>query len=182
MPAEPSPSPTPNNLSEWTVLVGRVSGRWSHSDLKIQPFSPVEGRFAQGQQVAIDWKGANGVGGKRLLTILKSYPKGHAVIADCGLSTDEVEAVQGAQLWIHPSMRPTPPEGEFYYDQLIGLRVRSESGRDLGEIEDVLESKAHMIYVTPRAMIPGVEEIVVSIDFEAKLVTVRDMPGLTDEG
>lgn len=162
-----------SDLDAWNILVGRISGRWDRSLLKVAPFSKVPGRFAEGKEFAVDWQGA-----KRLLKIRSSQLKAGSFVLDCGLSGEEADALKGASVWVHPSMRPAPPEGEFYYDQLIGLRVVTEEGRDLGEIEDVLESKAHMIYVTPRAMIPGVEEIVLDVDFAINQVTVKDVPGL----
>ena len=170
------PSQDLDNLDEWDVIVGRVAGHWDRALLKVQPFSEVHGRFGVGKEVAVDWKG-----GKRRLKIRTSQLKAGSYLLDCGLSGEEAQALKGAHLWIHPSMRPAPPPGEFYYDQLIGLRVVTQSGRDLGEIEDVLESKAHMVYVTPRAMIPGVEEIVLEVDFEKRQVLVSDVIGLEDE-
>jgi 16S rRNA processing protein RimM len=161
------------DASAWNIIVGRVTGHWDRALLKVAPFSEVPGRFASGKQIAVDWQGA-----KRLLDIRSAQFKGGAFVLNCGLSSEDAQALKGAHVWIHPSMRPAPPEGEFYYDQLIGLRVVTEEGRDLGEIEDVLESKAHMIYVTPRAMVPGVEEIVLSVDFETRQVLVKDVPGL----
>ncbi len=169
-------NPDLSDLLQWSVLVGRVVGRWDRTLLKVAPFSEVPERFAQGKELAVDWKG-----GKRRLKIQASEFKAGSFVLDCGLSTEEADALKGVSLWIHPSMRPAPPEGEFYYDQLIGLRVVTEEGRDLGEIEEVLESKAHMIYVTPRAMIPGVEEIVVEVSFEKNQVLVKDVPGLEQD-
>ncbi|MDQ3812579.1 MAG: hypothetical protein M3347_01355, partial [Armatimonadota bacterium] len=58
------------------------------------------------------------------------------------------------------------------------LRVRTESGEDLGEIEEILEGPAHDVYATAHAMIPGHADFIVSTDFENKLLIVRDVPGL----
>jgi len=176
MPAMPENQDSLSDLAEWSILVGRVVGRWDRALLKVSPFSPVPDRFAVGKQLAVDWKG-----GKRRLTVGASDFRAGSFVLDCGLEAEEADALKGASLWIHPTMRPDPPEGEFYYDQLIGLRVVTEEGRDLGEIEDVLESKAHMIYVTPRAMIPGVEEIVLEVSFDKRQVLVRDVPGLEQD-
>jgi 16S rRNA processing protein RimM len=163
------------DLSSWDIIVGRVAGRWDRALLKVAPFSEVPDRFAPGKEIAVDWQGK-----KRRLKIQSSQFKGGSWMLDCGLSAEDADAMKGASVWIHPSMRPAPPPGEFYYDQLIGLRVVSQSGRDLGEIEDVIESKAHMIYVTPQVMVPGVEEIVLEVDFEARQVLVSDV--LAEEG
>ena len=158
-----------DDLENWTVLVGRVSGHWNRADLKIQSYSPVEDRFAVGKTIAVDWQG-----GKRLLKIRASRAQGHAWICDCDLSPADAQAMKGAQLWIHLSMRPELPEGEFYFDELLGMQVQTHSGRELGQIEEILESKAHPIYVTAQAMFPGVPELIVSTDFAAKLLIVRD--------
>lgn len=163
-----------DDLSTWDVLVGRVSGRWDKAALKIKPFSPVPERFAAGSRLCAV------VDGRRsLLSIRSSRPSGHSVIADCGFSTaEEAERFEGAELFIHPSMRPVLAEDEFYLDQLFGMKVVTESGEDLGKIEEILETKAHNVYVTPHAMIPGHADYIVKTDLENRLLVVRDMPGL----
>lgn len=163
-----------DNLATWNVVVGRISGRWDRAGLKIQPFSTVPDRFAVGKSFCVVQNG-----NQRKLTIASSRKSGGSFIVDCGISTtEEAEALRGAELLIHHSQRPKLPPDEFYLDELIGLRVRTENGDDLGEIKEVLESKAHLIYVTPHAMIPGVPEFIVSTDWDAKVLTVRDIPGL----
>jgi 16S rRNA processing protein RimM len=176
-PAPPDASDI-DDLTTWNVVVGRISGRWDRAGLKLQPFSTVPDRFAVGQSFCINQNGT-----PRQLTIVTSRKSGGSFIVDCGISTvEEAEAMRGAELLIHPSIRPTLPDDEFYLDELIGLRVKTESGDDLGEIEEILESKAHLIYVTPQAMIPGVPEFIARTDWHDKVLWVRDIPGLrTDE-
>jgi 16S rRNA processing protein RimM len=163
-----------DDLTTWNVVVGRVSGRWDKASLKVQPFSETPGRFAAGARLC-----AVSGNQRQLLNVKSARQSGHSWILDCGLSTQAAaEALHGAQLFIHPSMRPALPPGEFYLDELLGLRVRTEAGEDLGEIEEVLETPAHDIYVTPLAMIPGHADFVVETDFENKVLVVRDIPGL----
>jgi len=170
----PSSPETLQDLETWNVLVGRVSGHWDRANLKVKPFSTSPGRFAAGAKLCAIF------GGRRhLLEIKSSRASGHSWILDCGLTlTAEAMALHGAELFIHPSMRPPLPDGEFYIDDLLGLRVQTEAGDDLGEIDEVLETPAHDVYVTPMAMIPGVSEFVVRTDWENKLLIVRDVPGL----
>lgn len=172
-----SSSVTPQDLETWTVLVGRVSGHWDKANLKVKPYSTTPGRFAAGARLCAV------AGNKRqLLEVRSSRASGHSWILDCGLqTTEQATALHGAELYIHPSMRPPLPEGEFYIDDLMGLRVQTEAGEDLGEIEEVLETPAHDVYVTPLAMIPGVAEFVVTTDWEKKILVVRDVPGLRIE-
>ncbi|RYG66077.1 16S rRNA processing protein RimM, partial [bacterium] len=96
-------------------------------------------------------------------------------------STEVAENLIGAELSIDKSMRPQTQDGEFYVDELFGVRVVSESGVDMGEIEEVLETPNHDVYVTPKAMIPAHPDFIVSRDLEAKVITVRDVEGLLTE-
>jgi len=163
-----------DDLTTWNVVVGRVSGRWDKAALKVQPFSETPGRFDVGARLC-----AVSGNQRQLLNVKAARRSGHAWILDCGLSTaDAAEALKGAQLFIHPSLRPALAADEFYLDELLGLRVRTEAGEDLGEIEEVIETPANDIYVTPLAMIPGHADFVVETDFENKVLVVRDIPGL----
>ncbi len=162
------------NFDEWNVLVGRVRGHWNKSDLKIQPFSQAEGRFSAGARLL-----AVSGGQKRLLEVRKTQKIAHHWICDCGLaSTAEALALTAAELFVHPSMRPALPEGEFYLDELLGFEIVTENGENWGEIEEVLEGPAHNVYVTACAMIPGHPDFIVASDWEKKILTVRDVPGL----
>jgi 16S rRNA processing protein RimM len=71
-------------------------------------------------------------------------------------------------------MRPVLPEGEFYTDQVLGMKVLTETGHDLGEVEEVLETPAHDIYCTSQVMIPAVPEYILKRDFESNVITIPD--------
>ena len=163
------------DINNWDVLVGRVKGRWDHARLRIAPFSEVEGRFGAGAELCV----APQSGARRLLKVREAEWKNGAWICDCDLLTsEEAEALKGADVFVDSSMRPELPPGEFYVDQLLGMRVQTEDGEDWGEIEEILESAAHPTLVTARAMIPDVPEWVIGIDGEARIVTVKGDPGL----
>lgn len=75
------------------------------------------------------------------------------------------------------------PEGEFYWYQLLGCRVVLTSGRELGEVCDLVETGAHDVLVvrgkdgreflvpTARALLPG-------IDLDQGRLVAEDVPGL----
>ncbi len=165
----------PSDIKNWDVLVGRVKGRWDHAKLRIAPFSQAAGRFGQGAVLCV----APEEGARRLLKVRESEWKNGAWICDCDLRTsEEAEALKGADILIDRSMRPELAPGEFYSDQLIGMRVQTENGEDWGEIEEILESSAHETFVTARALIPDVPEWVLRVDGQTRIVTVKSDPGL----
>ena len=163
------------DFNDWDVLVGRVKGRWDHAKLRIQPFSEVEGRFGAGATLCV----APVEGPRRLLKVRESNLKNGLWICDCDLLTsEEADALIRGDVFVDASMRPALGPGEFYSDQIIGMHLVTESGDDLGEIEEILESPANDIYVTAQAMVPDVPEWIVRIDGEKRAVIVRDDPGL----
>lgn len=165
---------TTEDLQSWDVLVGKIVGRWDHASVKIQPLDASPNRFDVGSQLCIDFKGE-----RRVVGVLSSARQGKGVVCDFGFATvEEAEALKGATLWIHRSMRPALPEGEWYLDQMIGLQVQTETGEDMGEIQEVLETSAHNVYVTPIAMIPAHADFIISTDWQARVLTVRYLPGL----
>jgi 16S rRNA processing protein RimM len=163
------------DLSMWDVLVGRVVGRWDRASLKIAPIDASENRFAAGSKLCLETPD----GARRLVGVLSSKAQGKSWVCDCGLSTlEQAEALLNSTLWVHRSMRPVLPEGEFYLDEVLGLRVQTQSGEDWGEVEEVLETPAHNVYVTRAAMIPAHPEFIVETDWNNRVLIVRDVPEL----
>jgi 16S rRNA processing protein RimM len=166
----------PSDPTEWQVLAGRVKGTWDKAFLRLIPYNDVPGRFDIGTRFAVHKPKP------QLLQIKAWRLKDNAIIVDVGLETTaEANALVGQEIFIHGSMRPPLPEDEFYLDEALGMRVVLEDGEELGEIEEIIETSAHDVYVTPRAMIPVVPEFIIEQDFEKRVVTVRRWEGLVSE-
>ncbi len=162
------------DLATWDVLVGNVIGDWDRANLKVKPFSDAPGRFAAGARFCVEQNGK-----RRLLTVRTSRAIGHTFILDVGLNAAaEAQSLKGAELLIHRSMRPPLPAGEFYVTDVLGMKVITENGDDWGEVEEILETPAHDVYVTASAMIPSHDEFVVRRDWDNRVLVVRDVPGL----
>ncbi len=73
-------------------------------------------------------------------------------------------------------------EGEYFLFQLIGVRVETESGEQLGQIVEVIETGANDVYVVrgPRGevLLPAVDDVVLELDMESKRMIVHLLPGL----
>ena len=76
---------------------------------------------------------------------------------------------------------PLPP-GQYYRFQLLGLMVRSSDGQDLGPITDLLTAPENDVYVVRGAygevLIPAIDDVVLAVDLDARVVTVEIVPGL----
>ncbi len=78
------------------------------------------------------------------------------------------------------------PEGVHYIVDLIGLKVVSEDGVEIGVISDVFNTGANDIYDVKREgkknlLLPVIDDVVKEIDIDGGTVTVHLMEGLDDE-
>lgn len=72
-------------------------------------------------------------------------------------------------------------EDEYLIADLIGLKVVTSEGEELGTIREVLSPAGHDIYVVQgkdEILIPAVAEFIQSIDLEIRVVTVRLIEGM----
>jgi 16S rRNA processing protein RimM len=75
-------------------------------------------------------------------------------------------------------------DGEFYYYQVVGLKVRTQAGDEVGTIAQVFFSGGHDIWVVRRGqkeyLIPVTEEIVRSIDIADGQAIIEPIAGLLE--
>jgi 16S rRNA processing protein RimM len=98
---------------------------------------------------------------------------------DLAGSREEAIALQGRELLASGEALDEQPH--YRVGDLLGLPARTASGRDLGEVADVLETPAHEVLVLrapsrPDVLVPLVDELVSVAD---GVLTVVD--GLLDE-
>jgi 16S rRNA processing protein RimM len=98
---------------------------------------------------------------------------------------NDAEQEVGADLFIdmqEPDVKLPDYELPF---QVMGMHVKTEDGRDLGHITDVIASPGQNVYeVTAgnggKVLIPAVDAFIVARNFDDGEMTVRPIPGLLD--
>jgi 16S rRNA processing protein RimM len=93
------------------------------------------------------------------------------------------ERLRGLMLMVRIEDAVPLEEGEFYLYQVLGVRVHTEDGIDLGVITEVLETGANDVYVVSggplgEVLIPVLPEVILSTDIPEQLITVRVPEGL----
>ncbi|MDP9295998.1 MAG: ribosome maturation factor RimM [Actinomycetota bacterium] len=101
------------------------------------------------------------------------------------------QSLQGVYLTIPRSASPELPAGSYWPYELEGCAVRTEAGRELGTIAEVIHTQANDVWAARSAatddsdsvevLIPALRDVVISVDVGAREVVVRDVPGLTIE-
>jgi 16S rRNA processing protein RimM len=81
--------------------------------------------------------------------IVRGKRQGQLVVAtiDGVESRDQAEALIGSQLYIMPDQLPELDSDDYYWSELIGMRVDSIAGEYLGDITDMMETGADDVMV-----------------------------------
>ncbi|MBB4823954.1 16S rRNA processing protein RimM [Sporosarcina luteola] len=74
-------------------------------------------------------------------------------------------------------------EGEFYYHEIIGCTVYTDTGVDLGKVTEILETGSNDVWtVTPEKgkphYIPYIADVVKVVDIEEKKIIIEPLEGL----
>ncbi len=100
------------------------------------------------------------------------------------VSLEQAQALCDSVLSVEDHVLPPLQDGEFYYYQVIGLDVVTNTGEPIGSIAHVFFTGGHDVWVvrqgTTEHMIPVTDEIVRSIDLAGKRAVIKPLPGLLE--
>jgi len=166
----------------WSLVIGRVTAPFgTKGAVRVKPETDFPERFRDLEEVCLEL--LEGQERRCHVAAARITPKGIILSLQECQDRDQAAALRGAWVKVRPSMAPPLPEGSYWVHQIIGLRVFTEEGEDLGEVTEVILSPANDVYVTPAAMIPAVREMVRKIDLETGCMVVSLPPeyGREDE-
>ena len=94
----------------------------------------------------------------------------------------QAAALRGATVMVVAAALPPAEPSEFYYFQAIGCEIVTTTGLPVGIIEEVFSNGANDIWVvrdrSAEHLVPVIEDIVKSIDWDARRVIIEVVPGL----
>jgi 16S rRNA processing protein RimM len=182
-----TPTPAPANtvpaLPGDAVEVGRILGAWGiKGGIKVKPFAAdVQALFSCKRwylQPAEPPRPTppNAPPLPPLLRVLQAREHADGVVATAQEVPDRTaaEALQGARVFVSRASFPTPPDGEFYWVDLIGLTVRNREDALLGQVVGLLETGPHCVLRVQGADAQADE---VLIPFVAAYVDQVDLSG-----
>ena len=183
-PADHSLVPTSDLSSDVLVAVGRIIGAHGREgEIRVKATSDVPGRFDEGQTLYVSRDGVSPE--ERTYQIAKTRPTGSKgkdiLIISLRGCRDRDQALRMAGLWlcVLQSEVPSAEEGEYFHYELLGLKVRTVEGEDLGEVVEILETGSNDVYVVRGAageiLVPALSKVVREIDIASGLMVV-DLP------
>lgn len=101
-------------------------------------------------------------------------------------SIDEAEKLVGTSIFIEKSKLDPLSEDEYYWFEIIGLKVFTEEGTFLGKVESILQTGSNDVYVIHNKkkeyLVPAIAEVVIKIDVIKKIMIVHPLEGLFEDG
>lgn len=139
--------------------------------VKVQLMTDFAERFDPGSSLLLD--------GREVEVLDSSWHRNQVRIQLEGIdSIDQAEELRGKYLYAPPSSEPNMEEDEFYSSDLVGLEVRTDTGRVLGSIEEVIPGPAHDVLRVGETLIPAVKQFVLDVSLPERRMTVRLIPGM----
>jgi len=173
------------------LVVGRVvkpHGIRGELAVEVRTDSPDE-RFAVGSTLVGRLGRGDSAVDRQVTVEAARHHSGRLLVRFTGVDDrDSAEPLRGMLLLIESASLPDPEDPDEFHDhQLIGLVVRDTSGRDLGEVSDVLHTPAGELLEIRLAgggdaLVPFVSEMVPLVDVAGGACVIDPPEGLLDLG
>ena len=167
-------------MSEPTVVVGKVTkahGLHGEVAVEIRPTIPTDGTRVRVVFIPD--------GRARRCASVRPHGARLLVAFEGVEDRTAAEGLVGKDLLVPEDWLPSLPEGSWWSYEATGCTVRTESGRVLGTVAEVLAYPAQDLWrvvddVGTETLIPVVDAFIVSaVDLSGRTAVVRDVPGLT---
>lgn len=169
------------------VSVGKVTkAHGIKGEIKAFAYSEVPDDFQQYRLLTLVSGQSESKTDKREYSVVRCRTKGKAAILllDGVGSRDEAEALCGSEIWVEKNSLPPLESDEYYWHDMLGLRVVSDDGRELGTVRNLFATGAHDVLVVKgrgrEYLIPAKKEFVVSVDHDTQTLVVCPPPGLLE--
>jgi 16S rRNA processing protein RimM len=132
--------------------------------------TPLGDSFNQYKQYII---GESGI--PRKLISFEKRKNGFVLLLEGITDISQVDQIKGQNVYISRELLPEPSDDEFYWDDLIGMKVIDIQGRELGTIVSIIPTGSNDVFVVDKIkqhMIPWTDDVVKEISIEANMMVV----------
>ncbi|GIP27413.1 ribosome maturation factor RimM [Paenibacillus sp. J23TS9] len=152
-------------------------------EIKVLPHTDFpEVRFAEGNELLLVT--ADGKAPMPVIVQSSRFHKNMYIVKLEGYDNiNEVEKFKGSMLKVTQEDVVELPENEYYFHQIIGCKVVTDEGKELGVITDILIPGANDVWVVQPTsgksiLIPVIDDVVLDVNVKEQKVLVHIMEGL----
>lgn len=165
------------------LVIGRVvRPHGVRGEVRVAIHTQLPERFTWLDVVYIS-RNANDTDPQRLALHSVRFHKGYALVR-LGDYDDrgDAEILRGYWLMVPEDEAIPLEEDEVFHFDLEGLAVYTEDDEHLGTLSEVLETGANEVFIVRgdrgEILIPNIEEVVIEVDLERRIMVVHLLPGL----
>lgn len=166
------------------IAIGEIiKAQGVRGELKVIPLTDNLKRFGEIRRVY--FKGKEGL---RELLITGYRPfKDFVLLRFNGISDlTAAESLGRGLIYIPRNERPKLPAGCFYYDEIQGLKVITNTGEFLGTVVQIMETGSNDVYCIENSsgnqiLIPALKKVIQEINLEQGRMVVILPPGLLED-
>lgn len=158
------------------VVIGRAAKPFGiKGEIKITPFTESFEAFDNSDTLIF--------GESAYKVIRIRIHKGAALVSLEGIDSPEAASkLSGTLVKTSEENLPAKEEDEYYWFELLGMRVFTVDGRDLGKISQITPTGAndvlHVEGTYGEVLLPMIEDVVLEVDLENEKMTVDPLEGL----
>ena len=149
-------------------------------EVKVFPTTDEPKRFKKLKEVILD------TGKEQLPVAIESvkFFKNFVILKMKGFDRiEDVEHLRQKSIYVTRDHAVKLKENEYFIADLIGLAVKTDEGKHLGILKDVLQTGANDVYVVDtqeygEVLLPAIRECILEVHIEAGRMTVHLMDGL----
>jgi 16S rRNA processing protein RimM len=165
---------------DWVVVGAVVGVHGVRGEVRVAPTAERPGRLGELRSVRLALPDGRTIEA-RIIDYRPYEGKGVGLLRFEGYEDrTKAGALRGAQLLVPPEASPPLPPGEYYEWQLVGLMAVTVDGRELGPVEEILQTGANDVFVTRTCLIPVIPDVIRSVDLPGGRIVVEPLEGMID--
>lgn len=98
---------------------------------------------------------------------------------------EEAEPLIGKEILIKKEAFPPLEEREYYWMDILGMKVVTEGGKRIGRVKEIFPTGANDVYVVEgkrgEILLPAIEEVIQSVDLKRGVMKVIRLEGLWED-
>jgi 16S rRNA processing protein RimM len=98
---------------------------------------------------------------------------------------EQAQPLIGKTILVEKEAFPGLEEGEYYWADLLGIKVETREGKRIGKVREIFSTGAHDVYVVEgkrgEISLPAIGEVILDIDLAKRVMKVARIEGLWED-